>query len=267
MNRLLAAELRALGGKVAALGVGAFAFLFAVAATYQAFGGKAMPAKLFGGRPPSGIAAFSGSRSGDLFSPKHYLAFGFNHPLFLVLTLAVAVSLGARSVAGDVETGRAELVYSRPVARRKILVSHIAVWLAAQLAVIAAAVAGALLGSRISPDLRSAGAGRVVWVAAQYVGVAAFVAGLSFAVSALTRTRSAAMGITVGITALAYLVNFVSVLWQPIAWARWLSPFGYYDPMAAATAGVGLARLTALVGAAAALFAVAVAALERRDLV
>ena len=177
MRRVLAAEFTARRRSLGALTAGAFAFLFAVAATYQAFGGKAMSGKLFGGRLPAGVAAFSGSRSGDLFSPEHYLAFGFNHPLFLVLTLAVAISLGARSVAGDVETGRAELLYTRPVARRKILAAHIALWALTQLTVIAAAVAGALIGSRISPDLRAAGAGRIVWVAVQYVGVASFVAG------------------------------------------------------------------------------------------
>lgn len=267
MKRLAWAEWRMRRRSVAALAAGAFFFLFVVAATYQAFGGPDLSAQLFGGKPPRAIAAFSGSREGDIFSPRHYLAFGFNHPLFLVLTLAIAVSIGAGSVAGDVETGRAELLYARPVPRLRVLATRLLLWLPAQCAVVTGALGGALAGAQVAPDLRGAEPERVAWVALQYLPVAAVVAGAAFLASARARTRSGAVGATVGIVAAAYLLNFVSLVWSPLDAARWATPFGYYEPLAVADAGPVWWKAAVLLGVAAVLFAAAARALSRRDLV
>jgi hypothetical protein len=267
MRLLIRAEWRMRRRSVAALTAGAFCFLFVVAATYQAFGGPDLNDQLFGGKPPRAIAAFSGSREGDIFSPRHYLAFGFNHPLFLVLTLAVAVSTGAGSVAGDVEAGRAELLYTRPVSRLRVLAARIALWAPAQLVVVAGALGGALAGARVAPDLRAAQAERVTWVALQYLPVTAVVAGAAFAASARARTRSGAVGATVGMVAGAYLVNFASLVWSPLDAARWATPFGYYEPLVVADGGPVWWKAAVLLGAAAVLFAAAARSLVRRDLV
>jgi ABC-2 type transport system permease protein len=262
------AELRSRVRSLAAITIGAFLFLLSVAATYQAFGGAEMSTKFFSGKTPAAMAAFSGSKTTDLFSPKHYLAFGFNHPLFLVLTLAVALSIGGRSIAGDVESGRAELLYSRPVARSRILLAHGLMWLIAQTLVISAAVAGAVAGTRLSPDLKNSGVGfNLVWVGVQYFGVTAVFAGAAFAASALVRSRSAALGVAIGVTALSYLVNFVSLLWEPIESLGRATPFGYYEPMEVATGGLAIGKLAVLLGVTVILFVIADVALEHRDLV
>jgi hypothetical protein len=267
MRRLVAAEWRMRRRTVAALAGGAFLFLFVVGATYQAFGGPGLSDQLFGGRPPRAVAAFSGSREGNIFVPRHYLAFGFNHPLFLVLTLAVAVSIGSGSVAADVETGRAELLYVRPVPRTRILLARLALWAPAQLVVVAGALAGSQAGALLAPDLRAAGPLRVGWVAFQYLPLASVVAGAAFAASARARTRSGAMAATVGLVTAAWLLNFVSLVWSPLDAARWATPFGYYEPLVVADEGPAWWKAGILVSLATVLFADAVRNLSRRDLV
>lgn len=267
MTRLVRAEWRMRRRAIGALAGGAFTFLFVVAATYQAFGGPDLSSELFGGKPPRAIAAFSGSREGDIFNPRHYLAFGFNHPLFLVLTLAVAVSIGAGSVAGDVETGRAELLYARPVSRMRVLAARVVLWAPAQLVVVAGGLAGALAGALAAPDLRAAEPQRVAWVALGYLPVTAVMAGAAFAASARARTRSGAVGASVGVIAAFYLVNFASLVWSPLDPARWATPFGFYEPLAIADAGPSWWKVVVLLAAAVALFAAAARSLSRRDLV
>ncbi len=267
MRSLVFAELRSRVRSLSAIAVGVFLLLFTGGATYQSFGGPQMASEMFGGEPPAALMALSGSRSTDLFSPKRYIGLGFNHPLFLALTLSVAIAIGARAIAGDVETKRAQLLYSRPVARSRILLAHGLLWLASQVVVIAAAVAGAMVGSQLSPDLRAAGVGaNLIWVGVQYFGVAAVFAGASFTSSALLHSRSAALGAAVGVAALSYLINFVSLLWSPLEALGKATPFGYYEPLEVSSGGLAVGKLAVLLGVAVVLFVATDVVLEHRDL-
>src|SRR5262249_14978266 len=152
---------------------------------------------LFGGNGPTGSAlarsfrgvrsfsAFSGSADVNIFSPHHYLAFGFNHPLFLVLSLSLAVSVGASSLAGDIEMGRSEFLHARPIGRTSLLVGRVAVWAVAEIAMLIGAGCGAFVGSRLSADMRHGGVGHLGAVVPQALTMTAFFAALGFFVSTL----------------------------------------------------------------------------------
>lgn len=262
---VVAAELRQRWRMLASLAAGVFLFLFALGGTYQAFGGASGFSKSFG-KLPSFYSAFAGESGVNIFAPANYLAFGFMHPLFLLLTLTVAVSIGSSAVAGDVETGRAEMLYVHPTPRTAILDARIALWLGAQVAVLAVGLAGSFVGSRLSTDLRHIGLAAQLRVVVQYLPLVAVFAGIAFCASALSRTRGRATGIAVGAAALAYLVNFLALLWHPLAFARRLTPFGYYSPTRAIDHVVWW-HAGVLTAAAVALFALARIAVEHRDLV
>jgi ABC-2 type transport system permease protein len=262
---IVAAELRQRRRMLGALAAGVFVFLLALGSTYQAFGGASGFTESFG-KTPSFFSAFAGEAGVNVFAPANYLAFGFAHPLFLVLTLTVALSIGSASVAGDVETGRAEMLYVHPLRRTAIIDARIALWLGAQLGILVVAVAGAFVGSRLSADLRHVAFAGEVRAVVQYVPLALCFGGVAFAASALSRTRGQALGAAIGLTALAYLVNFVALLWHPIAFARRLTPFGYYSPTRALHAIVWW-HAAVLLAAALVLLAVARIVVERRDLV
>jgi ABC-2 type transport system permease protein len=250
---------------LAALAAGTFIFELAIGGTYQAFGGAAL-ANSLGVKLPSFFSAFAGARDANVFSPANYVGLAFDHPLFLVLTLTVAIAIGTASVAGDIENGRAEMLYTRPVRRTTVLDARLRLWAVAQAIVVAAGAAGSLIGMRISTDLHAvgtAGPGRLV---VQFIPLVTFVGALSFAASAASRTRGQALGIAVGATALSYLINFIALLWHPFAFAQRLTPFGYYTP-ATAVAKVDWLDAVVLLAAASALLAYARIVLVRRDLI
>lgn len=266
MSALVASSLRSRWRSLAALASGCFLLLVVLAGTYSAYGGAAGFARSFGnGKSPRLLSAFSGSDSGDIFSPSHFLAFGFGHPLFLVLALSVAITTGVAAVANDVETGRAELVFTAPVARSRILNARLAEWGLAQLGVVSGAVVGALIGSRISPDLQPVSWAVPLRVALQFCSLAFFVGAVAFAASARAGTRGIAFAVAVGVTAGSYVVNLVALLWHPLAFAQRLNPFGYYAPTDAA-GQVNWADAGVLVAVGAVLLAVAHRWLRDRDL-
>ena len=263
---LVRAEWRQRRRMLAALSAGVFVFLLAIAGTYQAFGGAAGLGRAFGAETPSFFSAFAGARDVDLFRPANFVAFGFAHPLFLVLTLTVGISIGTASVAGDVESGRSEMLYTRPIRRTAILDARLRLWATAQVAVVAVGVAGAYLGTRMSPDLHEVGVPILARIAAQYIPLAAFLSAVSFAASAFTRSRGQALGVAVGIASLTYLVNFIALLWHPLAWTQHLSPFGYYLPLSAVE-DLDVLDALVLLCASSLLMAAARYRLGRRDLV
>jgi ABC-type transport system involved in multi-copper enzyme maturation permease subunit len=266
VTRFLRAEVSQRWRSTVAMAFGAFAILVAIGASYQSFGFGSHQG-LFGGKTPSAISAFSGSRSADVFSPRHFLALGFNHPLFLIFTMAVAIALPTASIAGDIETGRAELLYSRPLRRERLLLQRAGVWLTAQCVVLFAAWAGANVGGQLSTDMRAAGHGHLTQVPVQSLSLLTFVAGTSFLASSLSRTRGAAVSVAVGVAAGAFLVNTIALLWEPVQWLHHLTPFGYYEPLVAIDRGVQWAPWLVLTGAGLALFGLSVIRLRRRDLV
>lgn len=263
---LIAAEGRSRYRTVAALCAGTFVFLLVLAGTYTALGGASGLAKSFGKEQPAFLSAFAGARHANLFAPENYVAFGFLHPLFLVLTLAVGISIGTSAVAGDIEAGRVELLYTRPIRRTTLIDARIGAWLLAQVAVVAAAVAGAWLGTRLSQDLRSISPVLFLRLSAQYLPVAAFFGALAFAASSVARTRGHAIAASVGVAALAYLLNFIALLWHPIAWVQRITPFGYYSPLES-TNRVDVGNVVVLLVGAGLLIVAARWWVERRDLI
>lgn len=265
MRPFVVAELRARRRMIAGLGAGAFTLLLIVALAYRSIGLDALGAA-FGHHAPSAFTAFSGSHGGDILSPHGWMGFGFNHPMFLVVTLAVAISVGAGAVAGEVDSGRAELVFTTPIPRRRFLAASLAIWLLAELAVVAAGWLGALIGALCSSDLRDAGIADLAWAPLQYLPLALFVAACAFLASAAASTRGRANGIALGIAVFWYLLNVVSGLIHSLDWLRWLTPFGYYEPSRAIERGLQLGPATLLVGLAVLLLAAAVELTDRRDL-
>lgn len=253
MLPLIKAELRARARSVAALAGGSFVLLLLLAGTYSAYGGEKAFGKAFGsGHAPALFSAFAGSSDANIFAPASFLSFGFTHPLFLVLALASAVSVGVGAVAGDVESGRAELLYSLPVRRTLIYDARAIAGTVAVSAVVCAAVVGAEVGRLVSHDLSGVSPLVPIRVAVQLLPLLALFAAIAFTASATSRTRGEAMGLAVAAPAAAYLANLVSLLWSKASFIGRVDPFHYFLATRAATAisgwdAIGLLTASALV--------------------
>lgn len=265
MRPFVLAELRARRRMVAGLAASAFVYLLVLGLSYRAFGVEGL-GQAFGNDAPRALTAFGGSRDADILSPDGWMGLGFNHPMLMLTSLTAALVIGTGAIAGEVDSGRGQLLFSAPVARTRFLSAALLTWLVAEVVILLAALAGAVAGAELSPDLRAAGVGGLAWAPLQLLPLTLLVAAIGLAASVLSDTRGRALGIAIGVTVLAYLLNVISGLTATLDWLRWCTPFGYYQPGDAITHGPQPGPAMALIAAATVLLALSRRALERRDL-
>ncbi len=181
-------------------------------------------------------------------------------PLFV---LALAIGTGAGTLAGELEQGLLELVVSRPLSRRSVVLWKAAamgveVFVIATVVAASIAVADPIVG--LSLDLAN-----LVTAALGLAGLGLVYGCLALAVGAVTRHRASAIGVPAAAGAVAYLIAGLSGLATWLAPFRYLSPF-HYAGRAPLQSGVDMSGLIVLVGASAVLTAVAVVVFQRRDL-
>jgi ABC-2 type transport system permease protein len=85
-------------------------------------------------------------------------------------------------------------------------------------------------------------------------------------VAAATGQRSLANGVAAGVAILGWLINGFAPLVSALSWLKYLSLFYYYGGHDPLTNGVDVGGLIVLAVVTAALTAVAMFAIERRDL-
>lgn len=187
--------------------------------------------------------------------------FSFMMPL---LFLVVAIGMGARAVAAEEERGTIDLLMSMPIARWRMLLEKVAAGVLV-LAALGLVLFLALLGaSAAGMDLP---AGRMAQISLATVLLALPFGALALAIGCITGVRGLALGLTSGAAVAAYMLNALAPLVDSLDGWEELSPFAWYASSEVLTGdGLALWRAALLVGVAAALTAVAVVAIERRDL-
>jgi ABC-2 type transport system permease protein len=166
---------------------------------------------LFGITGSGSITSGAGFLDAELFS--------FMLPL---LVLVLAISSGARTLAGEEDAGRLELVLSYPIRRRSAVVAKGLAILAEVLLVCVAAIAAILVFDvLVGLDLSLTHlAGAFFWL----VALGLFYGWLALAVGAAYPSRALALGIAAGTAAVGYLVGGLHGL------AGWLDPFRFISP-------------------------------------
>jgi ABC-2 type transport system permease protein len=140
-------------------------------------------------------------------------------PLFV---LVLAIGSGARTLAGEEDAGRLELVLSYPVRRRSaVLAKGLAVGTEVLVVSVAAGVAMLVLDPLLDLDLSTANVASAV---ASLVALGLAHGWLALAVGAATASRALAIGVPAGLAAAGYLVNGLHGI------AGWLDPFRYVSP-------------------------------------
>lgn len=229
---LLVRHLRHHWRLLAALGLGLSAveiLLVWVASQLEVGGGIRLLIERF--MPPTIRAAFGGQL--EMFSFAGAVAFGFQHPLILVATIAF-VTVAATLPAAERESGFLDLILARPLPRWRYL-----------LAVILLVVLGALLLPALLLAAAAVGLGLVEvadelpWV--RYLPAATGLASLLLAIGGYTLwiatfavRRGVAVARAVGLTLIFYWLDFIAELWKPLKTLDWLNPFTYFDPIPAA---------------------------------
>jgi ABC-2 type transport system permease protein len=213
---------------------------------------------------PEGLKSLFGLSAGvDLTTGAGYFdaeLFAFMIPLF---ALIFAIGAGTRTLAGEEEAGRLELLFAYPLRRRDgVLAKGAAIGVEVALFAVAVFAALSLLDPVFDLDLSTKRlAGAVVGV-----GVLALLHGwIALAVAALTPSRALATAVPAALAAAAYLVAGLHDL------AGWLDPLRFLSSFwwigrAPLQQGVSAAHLLVVAAAAAAALVAAAYLIERRDL-
>ena len=212
---------------------------------------------------PEALRALVGG--GDYGTAAGYLnaeLFSFIVPL---LFLIVAIGLGARAVAAEEERGTIDLLMAMPLTRRRMLLEKVAAGVVVLLALGAVLFGATVLGAAVA-DM-GVEVARLAEITLATVLLALPFGALALAIGCATGARGLASGLTATAAVAAYMLNGLAPLVDSLEGYRDLSPFAWYASDAV-LAGDGLAlwRAGLLVGVAAVLLAVALVALERRDL-
>lgn len=193
---------------------------------------------------------------------------GQTHPIFLVASCLFIIGLGARSVAGDLESGSLDLTLARPLRRATYLGSHLAVLIPGAAVLALAYAVGTVTADRVfDPPGGMLQPERMVLAAGQAWLLFMAIGSLAFLVSALMSERGRALGVAIGIVLAMYVGNFLFSLWEPIRFLTRFTLFWYFTPGPTIQAGDVAWRDCAVLAAftASALIA-AFLAFERRDL-
>lgn len=214
---------------------------------------------------PAPIVDMLGPELTANFSARGMIGFGYAHPFPLLMMSVWAVRVTAGALAGEIGIGTMDLLASRPVPRRHLVRAALVALLAGLGAIIACGWIGTAVGLASRPGL-----GIAPW---SYLSVALgcwllFVSfgALGLVVSALRRQGGAAIGVTAGLIAVSFALNFIARAWQPITGLQRLSLFMYYRPEQLARSGVIATDSLVLLGVAAAATALAFVIFARRDL-
>jgi ABC-2 type transport system permease protein len=161
------------------------------------------------------------------------VAFGFVHPVTIVAAAAFVV-VAATIPAAERESGLLDLVLARPVPRGRYLLSVALMLVVGAVLLPLALFAGAAFGLGIVTVEERLPLVRYAPAAAGLGFLLLAVGGYSLLFAAGAKRRGPAIGRAVGLTLAFYVVEFLADFWEPLDRIRWLSPFHYYKPIAAA---------------------------------
>lgn len=247
-----------------AIALGLAGFQGVVMAAYEALEGGEMLEPLL--QQVGGVLeSLLGGGGVLLTSPVTYVALAWSHPFVLIALAALAISRGVSSVAGEVQSGTGDLLFSRPVPRWRVLLTHWATTLAALAAIcftggLATAFWTWALGLPDAPGFSAVIATGVVAFA-----LAAAMAGLAYLLSAGSSDAGRASSWAISIVLVSYIMDFVGDLWEVAEPVRPYSIFYYYRPLTLLRGEGLLPDLYVLLGLALVVFAAACAVVEWRD--
>jgi ABC-2 type transport system permease protein len=199
-------------------------------------------------------------------SPTAVLAFAWNHPVAHALLTAVAITLPARAIAGETETGVIEILLAQPISRAQYFAAHLNFGVAAIAFVLGAGLLGTAIGQQVY-SVQGFGAGRLAALFLNMFLLQLAIYGFTLAVSAYGQEagRVAIAGVLVAVV--SFLVNAIAMLWNKAQFAKPYSLHGYYEPRDILTQGQLPATSIAILSAFAIIaIVVAYRQFARRDL-
>jgi ABC-type transport system involved in multi-copper enzyme maturation permease subunit len=212
------------------------------------------------------LSQFTRFGGGDLFSLPGSMALGYIHPIMLLLVGIIAIGLPILAVAGERQRGTLEVLLARPLSRHTL---YVVVYLAGAL-FLGALLALNLLASVVSANIMGV-AGELdtrnlpsLWLNGWLLYLAFM--SIAFAASVSFDRLTPALGLTLVVLVVMYLVNVISSLWPDVAWLDPYTLFHYLKARDVLTGTVRVADLALLAIVSAIAVGYAWIVFPRRDL-
>jgi ABC-type transport system involved in multi-copper enzyme maturation permease subunit len=213
------------------------------------------------------IQAMLGTEIGDRIGPQMFQAVAWVHPVALALTWAHALVSCTRVPAGEVDRGTIDVLLGLPVSRWEVFLSETMVWLICGSAVLAAGLAGNLLGAQALPLDQRPELSRLLIVLANLFCLYAAVGGLTWLVSSFSDRRGRALTIVFLVLLSLFLLNYLAQFWHPLEKIAFLSPLHYHRPVNVLGNGAWPWKdMGVLLGSAGVMWLMGGAVFARRDL-
>jgi ABC-2 type transport system permease protein len=196
-----------------------------------------------------------------------FLALGFTHPVYHLLSAATVIWLAGRGLAGEMERGTIQLALARPVSRGQIYLSRVLAVLSASLLVAVASSIGMIVGLEVAKPDGTMNYWHFFAQAAASVLLVVCIGGFTLAISASSERMGQAVGIAIGLLVVSYVIDYFATLWGVLEPLQPYSIFDYYNPPAALASGTVPTQNILVLGAIAVAGTIAgLIVFQRRDL-
>jgi ABC-2 type transport system permease protein len=229
---------------------------------YAKFGSQ-FQALMESGIFPEEFARFG---SGDIFSLPGSIALSFIHPIAIILTSVFAVGFSSSAVAGERQRGTLEVALARPISRRALYLTLLASSFGFIAITTAALLVGSLAGSTLAGVISELGVANVPLLWLNGVLLFGAFASIGLAASVSFDRFAPALGATLGIVIVSYVLEVLGSLWPAAAFLQPYSLFHYLKPkivLTGAAEPVDFAVLAVVIGVA---MVWAIEIFPRRDL-
>jgi ABC-2 type transport system permease protein len=214
--------------------------------------------------PDNLMALFGLTKLTDITSAVGFLnaeLFGLMAPLLFVIH---GVVLGSGAIAGEEGRGTLEILLTEPISRRKLVAQKFAAMItnAIFLGLVLWIV---LVISALAIDM-GVSVLRLAAITFSTVLLGVTFGALAFAAGCITGSRSNSVFIVAAVAVGTYLLNAASGIVSYMQWAKWMSPFFYYNAADPLANGLNPTHAAVLLATIAILLGAGYAGLQRRDL-
>jgi len=159
------------------------------------------------------------------------LSFGLVHPIVLIITWGLIITICTRVTVGEVDRGTADLLLTLPISRLTVFTTTSIVWVAFGVGFCGCALLGMFIGASTIQLPKAIDYGRMAIVTANLFTLYLAVGGTTMFVSSLLSRRGVAIGLVIGVLLISFLINLLEALVPAVGTMKFLGFLYYYRPV------------------------------------
>lgn len=191
-------------------------------------------AQIFFSKFPPQVQQFLGEELLAQFSINGAVAFGYNHPIVLIFLSVIAIMLPTRHIAGEIESGTLELLFTLPIKRLSLAFSLWILSIFVLLLVIIGGWLGTSIGLMIYPQISNLPLSIIFRIGFNLWFLMLAINAYTFLFASYSREAGKVTQRVAGLTLFFYFLSYTVKLWDRASFLKPVTIFTYYQPQALA---------------------------------